>query len=152
MARERKSLTQGAQPPTIAAVPASNNLIEVVRTTCLALPEVEQRASHGADSFFVRRKKSFCSIWADGHHDRDFPHLWLAAPPGAQDALVGGEPRHFFVPPYVGYRGWLGVRLDHRIEPDELEELCEDAYRTVAPATLIARLDGATKGAIPPSG
>ncbi len=92
-------------------------------------------------SFFVRGKKSFASIWADGHHDNKFPHLWLAAPPGAQRELVGSEPEHFFVPPYVGHRGWVGVRLDRDIAPDELAELCQDAYRAVAPASLVRRLD-----------
>jgi len=115
--------------------------IDRVRSTCAALPEVEERPSHSAPSFFVRGKKSFASIWADGHHDNEFPHLWLAAPPGLQQELVGSEPKHFFVPPYVGHRGWVGVRLDRGIAPDELAELCQDAYRAVAPAPLLRRLD-----------
>lgn len=115
--------------------------IDRVRTACVGLPEVEERPSHSAPSFFVRGKKSFASIWADGHHDNEFPHLWLAAPPGAQQELVGSEPEHYFVPPYVGHRGWVGVRLDRGISPAELAELCQDAYRTVAPASLVRQLD-----------
>ncbi|MEJ7744607.1 MAG: MmcQ/YjbR family DNA-binding protein [Nocardioidaceae bacterium] len=111
------------------------------RRTCLHLPDVEERPSHSAPTFFVRGKKSFASIWVDGHHDNEFPHLWVAAPSGAQEELVGSEPRHFFVPPYVGGRGWLGVRLDRGIDLDELAELCEDAYRTVAPKTLVQEVD-----------
>ncbi len=115
--------------------------IDRVRTACVGLPEVEERPSHSAPSFFVRGKNSFASIWADGHHDNEFPHLWLAAPPGAQRELVGSEPEHYFVPPYVGHRGWVGVRLDRGISPAELAELCQDAYRTVAPASLVRQLD-----------
>ena len=62
---------------------------------------------------------------------------------GAQDALVGNDPQQFFVPPYVGHRGWLGVRLDRGIEEAELAELCEEAYRHVAPVTLVRQADAA---------
>lgn len=134
-------ITARTGPPTIAAVSGVGAAIDRVRNACLGLPEVEERPSHGAPTFFVRGKKSFASIWADGHHDNQFPHLWLATPPGAQQELVDGERESFFVPPYVGGRGWIGVRLDHGIDPDELAELCEDAYRTVAPQTLVRQLD-----------
>lgn len=92
---------------------------------------------------FVRGKKAFVYVWWRGHHDHDFPHLWCAAPPNAQEALAASEPERFFRPPYVGHRGWVGVRLDG-IEQAELTELCEDAYRTVAPPALTRRLDEAT--------
>jgi hypothetical protein len=61
----------------------------------------------------------------------------------AQAALVAADPERYFVPPYVGGRGWLGVRLDVPVDPDEIAELVADAYRVVAPRTLVARLDGA---------
>jgi hypothetical protein len=110
-----------------------------VRSICLALPEVTERQSHGSPAFFV--KKQFVMLWPAGHHDHVFPHLWCAAPPGAQDVLVGGAPERIFRPPYVGHRGWLGVHLDGHVQWDEIADLCEDAYRTVAPATLVWRLD-----------
>jgi hypothetical protein len=112
-----------------------------IREICTALPEVTERPSHGTPAFFVRDKSAFVYAWTDGHHDHTFPHLWCAAPPGAQEALVGADAGRFFRPPYVGHRGWLGVRLDGRVDWDEIAELCEDAYRTVAPARLVARLD-----------
>jgi hypothetical protein len=115
--------------------------LRAVRATCSALPEVEERLSHGARTFFVRGKKSFVMVWPAGHHDDDFPHLWCAAPLGAQEALIGSDSRRFFRPPYVGHRGWVGVRLDRGLTASELAELCVDAYRTVAPATLVRRLD-----------
>jgi hypothetical protein len=113
-----------------------------LREICLALPEVTERPSHSAPTFFVRDKKSFVQLWADGHHSDTFPHLWCAAPPGAQEELVEQEPERFFRPPYVGHRGWLGVRLDRKVDWNEVAEICRDAYRTVAPKTLVARLDG----------
>ena len=68
------------------------------------------------------------------------PHLWCAAPPGAQQELAASEPARFFRPPYVGGRGWVGVRLDQDIDWAEIAELCQDAYRVIAPARLVALL------------
>jgi hypothetical protein len=58
-----------------------------------------------------------------------------------QAELVLAEPERFFRPPYVGGRGWIGVRLDGDVDWSEIDELCRDAYRAIAPKTLIARLD-----------
>ncbi|MGH8979604.1 MAG: MmcQ/YjbR family DNA-binding protein [Acidimicrobiales bacterium] len=109
---------------------------ERVRAICTALPEVEERQSHGAPAFFAC--KQFVMLWPDGHHDHRFAHLWCAAPPGAQDEVVAGEPDRFFRPPYVGGRGWIGVRLDRDVDWDEIRAICIDAYRTVAPRRLLA--------------
>ena len=120
--------------------------VERVRAACLALPEVTERLSHGAPTWFVRGRRTFVQAWPDGHHDDDFPHLWCAAPPGAQEELVGAGPERFFRPPYVGGRGWVGMRLDVDVDDAELAALCQDAYRCVAPATLVRRLDGPATG------
>jgi hypothetical protein len=112
-----------------------------VRGICAGLPEVTERLSHSAPTWFVRDKKSFVMLWVGGHHDHTFPHLWCAAPPGAQQELVQANPSRFFRPPYVGGRGWLGVRLDGDVDWAEIAELCQDAYITVAPARLAALLD-----------
>jgi hypothetical protein len=58
-----------------------------------------------------------------------------------QATLVDEEPERFFVPPYVGTRGWIGVRLDRDVDWDEVAGIAEDAYRAVAPKKLLARLD-----------
>ena len=116
-------------------------MTEVIRLICVALPEVEERPSHGAPTFFVRGKKSFLTVWTDGHHGDRFAHFWCAAPPGAQEELVEREPDRFFRPPYVGHRGWLGVRVDGRPDWAEVGAVIEQAYRAVAPATLVAALD-----------
>lgn len=80
-------------------------------------------------------------LWPEGHHDAGFPQLWCAAPAGAQEELVSVEPERFFRPPYVGGRGWLGVRLDGVVDRDELRAICVEAYRAVAPKRLAAALD-----------
>lgn len=114
--------------------------LEALRRLCLALPETTERLSHGEPAWFVRGKKSFVT-YADHHHG-DRLGFWCAAPPGAQEALVGTEPERFYRPPYVGHRGWLGVFLDVPVDWDEIAEIVTDAYRMVAPASLVARLDG----------
>jgi hypothetical protein len=121
-------------------------IVERVREICLSFPEATERVSHGAPAFYV--KKQFVMLWADGHHDHHFPHLWCAAPVGVQAELVDTEPERFFRPPYVGGRGWLGVRLDKQVDWAELAAICEDAYRTVAPAKLIAALDAIKPDAV----
>lgn len=113
-----------------------------VRRRCLALPETTERLSHGAPTFFVRDKKTFV-MFLDDHHGDGRLALWCAAPPGVQAELVDQEPDRFFRPPYVGHRGWLGVRLDRDPDWDEIAGIVTDAYRVVAPKTLVRRLDEA---------
>jgi hypothetical protein len=95
--------------------------------------------SHGASAFFAGRQ--FLMLWPDGHHDHTFPHFWCAAAPGVQDELITSEPDRFFRPPYVGGRGWLGLRLDGELDWDEIAIVCEDAFRAVASKKLVAALD-----------
>jgi hypothetical protein len=106
------------------------------RAISLALPETNERLSHGAPTFFIRDKKTFVTFVNDHHSDGRLA-LWCAAPPDMQETLVAGGPDHYFVPPYVGHRGWVGVRLDRGIEWDEVAGVIEDAYVTVAPKTVL---------------
>jgi hypothetical protein len=114
--------------------------LDGLRALCLALPETTERLSHGEPAWFAGGKRTF-AMYADHHHD-DRLAFWCAAPAGAQDALVQSAPDRYFVPPYVGHRGWLGVRLDIPLDWDEIGELVTDAYRHIAPRRLVARLDG----------
>ncbi len=113
--------------------------LDRLRRLCLALPETTERLSHGEPTWFVRGKKTFVT-YANHHHD-DRLAFWCAAPLGAQDILVSSDPERFFVPPYVGHRGWLGVRLDVALDWEEIAAHVADAYRMVAPKRLLMELD-----------
>jgi hypothetical protein len=117
--------------------------LERLRELCLAFPEVEERPSHGAPTFFVRGKRPFVMVMQDHHGDGRLA-IWCAAGAGVQRMLVDGNPERYFVPPYVGHRGWLGARLDRGLEWGELAGIVEDAYAVIAPAKLVeaATLDG----------
>jgi hypothetical protein len=131
--RLRLLLTPTARPeapgdgPTIATMPPKRGPLDRLRAICTAFPEVTERLSHGAPTWFVRDKRSFASVWEHGHHDITVAHLCCAAPPGAQEELLLAGPDRFFRPPYVGHRGWLGVRLDGTVDWTEIAELCTDA-------------------------
>jgi len=87
-----------------------NDLRETVRAACLWLPETDEVSSHGSPNFRVRGK-TFASFVVN-HHGDGRVALWLNLPTGAQDWYVSTASPQFFVPPYVGSRGWLGVHLD----------------------------------------
>jgi hypothetical protein len=112
-----------------------------IRAICMALPEVTERLSHGAPSWFVRDRTTFANFWVSGHHQYGFPHLTVAAPAGVQEGLITSNPDVFFRPPYVGHRGWVGIRADGDLDWALVADLCEDGYRVVAPARLIRLLD-----------
>jgi hypothetical protein len=113
-----------------------DQVLERIRTICLELPETSERLSHGAPTFFVRGKRAFLMVLTNHHGDGRFA-IWCAAPEGIQQALVEADSGRFFVPPYVGHRGWLGMRLDRGLDWDELAGIAEDAYAEVAPAKLL---------------
>jgi hypothetical protein len=110
--------------------------VETVRELCLRLPETNERPSHGHPAFFIRDKKSFVT-YMDNHHGSGHKALWCAAPEGIQEMLVSASPEHYFRPPYVGHRGWIGVYLDTGIDEYEVAGVIEDAYLTVAPKSLV---------------
>ncbi|MGH2441719.1 MAG: GrpB family protein [Chloroflexota bacterium] len=118
---------------------SSEDPLPILRTVCLALPQVTERLSHGEPAWFIAGKKTFVS-YANYHHGERLA-FWCAAPPGAQHTLVSAEPEHYFVPAYVGHRGWLGVYLDGPVDWPAVADLVEDAYREVAPKRLLQELD-----------
>jgi hypothetical protein len=113
--------------------------LERLREVCLALPSVTERLSHGEPTWFVQDKKVFV-MYADQHHD-EIVGFWCAAPAGAQETFIQAKPEQFYKPPYVGHRGWLGVRLDVPVDWDEIADIVEDAYRMIAPKRLVAELE-----------
>jgi hypothetical protein len=114
--------------------------LDRVRAICMALPEATERPSHGAPTWFIAGKKTFVTFH-DDHHGDGILGLWCAAPPGAQQELVDEEPERFYVPAYVGHRGWIGVRLDRSPDWTEVAEIIEDAYRAVAGPRHLELLD-----------
>ena len=115
--------------------------LALVRELCGRFPEVGERPSHGAPTFFVRGKRAFLTLHDDHHGDGRLA-VWCAAPEGNQELLVSADPETYFRPPYVGHRGWVGVRIDNDPDWDEVAEVVRDAYRQVAPQRLLAQLDG----------
>jgi hypothetical protein len=111
-------------------------ILDRLRKLCLVLPETSERLSHGAPTFFVREKRSFLMVLTNHHGDGRFA-IWCAAPAGLQQMLVEADSERFFVPPYVGHRGWLGMRLDRALDWNELAGIVEDAYAEVAPPKLV---------------
>ena len=100
-----------------------------VRAICERLPDVEERLSHGSPAFFVRGRQ-FVHYWDDHHSDGRLA-LWCAAPPGLQETLLAADSERYFRPPYVGHRGWIGVRLDRNPDWDEVAYVIEHGHRAV---------------------
>jgi hypothetical protein len=111
-----------------------------IRKLCLALPQATERMSHGVPCFFVRDKTMF-AMFLDNHHDDGRLAIWCAASNGMQQDLIAHDPGRFFRPPYVGHRGWIGVRLDIRPDWQQIAAFVIDAYRIVAPRSLVAELE-----------
>src|SRR5262245_3276644 len=109
---------------------------DTVREIMAALPEVEEFVSHGMPTFRVRGKKVFAT-YPINHHGDGRVALWLMAPPGAQAAFVKMRPQAYFVPPYVGPSGWLGIELDKGLGWSTVCEHVREAYTMVAHVELV---------------
>ncbi len=112
--------------------------LDWLREICLAFPEAVEAGGVGNPTFKVRGK-----VFAMRHslHAVARWSAWFKAPPGAQEVLVGSSPDRFFVPPYVGPKGWIGIYLGDETDWDELADLVEESYRMTAPKRLAVRLD-----------
>jgi len=115
--------------------------IERLRALCLALPEAHEVEAWGEPTFRVRNKIFAMYADAGNHHGAGRRGVWCKATHLTQDLLVRTQPERFFVPPYVGPKGWVGVRLDGAPDWSVVAELLRDAYRLTAPKRLTARLD-----------
>jgi predicted DNA-binding protein (MmcQ/YjbR family) len=109
--------------------------VERLRAICLALPEATEKIAHGEPTWRVGGKM-FASL-DDHHHGADRLAVWLAAGLGDQEHLVASDPERCFVPPYVGHRGWVGVRIDGRANWTRFATLVRDAYVLFAPPRLL---------------
>jgi hypothetical protein len=111
-----------------------------LRELCLALPEANERLSHGEPTWFAGKGKVF-AMFDNHHHGADHVAVWLPMPRGAQEMLVESDPARFFRPPYVGPSGWVGVVLGGKADWGTVESLLRDAYLHVATKKLAAQLD-----------
>jgi hypothetical protein len=110
-------------------------IIDKLRTICLTLPEATEGGGVGNPTFRVRDK-----IFAMQHPAQDRPSMWCKAPRGFQEMIVEADPARFFVPPYVGHNGWIGLWLDTDLDWDHIAELVEESYRMTAPKRLLKLL------------
>jgi predicted DNA-binding protein (MmcQ/YjbR family) len=116
-------------------------LLERLRKVCLALPEANERVSHGEPTWFAGKGKVFAML-DDHHHGAAHLSVWLPQPPGVQESLIEADSARFFRPPYVGPSGWVGVVLDTSPDWNMVASLVRDAYMHVASRKLIAMLEG----------
>lgn len=114
-----------------------------LRRLCLALPEATEVEAWGEPTFRVRNKLFAMYADAANHHGAGRPAVWCKAAPGNQDVMVRAAPDRFFVPPYVGPSGWVGIWLDGGVDWEELELLLRDGFRLAAPKRLLRALDEA---------
>lgn len=119
-----------------------NSVVERLRKICLALPEANERLSHGEPTWFAGKGKVFAML-DDHHHGAKHISVWLPQPPGVQQMLVDADSDRFFRPPYVGPNGWVGVTLDRGPDWSMIAELVRDAYVHVATRKLVKLLEAA---------
>jgi len=109
---------------------------ERLREICLALPQASEKVAWGDPTFRVRDRIFAMVKRGDGRVS-----VWMKAPEGAQEMLVDAAPDRFFRPPYVGHKGWIGIRMDDRPDWDEIAHFVRQSYRLVAPRTLAKQLE-----------
>ena len=119
----------------------TDDQLDRVRRICLALPEATEQEAWGEPTFRIR-KKIFAMYAAAGNHHGDGQNaVWLNAPIGVQEMLVRSAPETYFVPPYVGVKGWIGVDLT-AVDDEELREQVVQSYCMIAPKKLAAQVGG----------
>jgi predicted DNA-binding protein (MmcQ/YjbR family) len=112
----------------------SNPMIRRLRKICLALPHVVEREAWGECTFRVEGGTMFAMTDHD-HHDSGHIGVWIKAPQMVQEILVGSSPETFYKPPYLGHKGWVGVRLDGAVDWQQVAEIVQDGHRMSAPKT-----------------
>jgi predicted DNA-binding protein (MmcQ/YjbR family) len=112
-----------------------------LRKICLSLPGAHEVEAWGEPTFRVRNKLFAMYASPTTHHGSGRPAVWCKAAPGNQSLMVQAKPDRFFVPPYVGPSGWVGVWLDGEVDWPEVADLLRDSYVLVAPKKLRALLE-----------
>jgi hypothetical protein len=115
-----------------------------LRRLCLAYPDAHEVEAWGEPTFRVRNKLFVMFASPNTHHGNGRAAVWCKATRENQAWMVQSAPDRYFVPPYVGVNGWIGVYLDRETDWEELARIVTDSYRAVAPKRLVAVLDAAT--------
>lgn len=118
---------------------SANPHLARLRRICLSLPETHEKVAWGAPTFRVNNK--LFVHYRNNHHGDGRIAAWCKSLQNDQMDLVESDPKVFFVPPYVGPSGWVGVRLDKRPEWSVVSDIVEQAYRLVAPKRLLAHVE-----------
>ena len=125
---------------TMKHAPAEDSHLKRLTTVCLRLPETTRKITGDHVTFYVRKK--VFAYFLDNHHGDGIVGLVCKVLPGDNTALIASHPAKFYMPAYVGPRGWVGLRLDRgKIDWEEVEELVSHSYRLGAPARLAAAVD-----------
>jgi len=117
--------------------------VDRLRAICLALPEATEKIAWGEPTWRVRGKL-FAQL-DDHHHGADHLAVWMPAPLGGQESLIFLDHERFFRPPYVGGRGWVGMRIDRRADWAQVAALVRQAYCEVAPPRLRTLVTGSAR-------
>src|SRR5262252_1439740 len=122
---------------------ATDKSLERLTKVCLALPEAARKVM-GRHASFLVRKKTFAYFLND-HHGDGIVSVTGKTLPGDNEALVKAQPKRFYLPAYIGSRGWVALRLDvGKIDWDEVTELMRGSYALVAPKRLAAMVEEAS--------
>lgn len=116
----------------------SKRSLDRVRRICLALPEATEKQAWGEPTFRVNDK--IFAQYEDNHHGSGRIELWCKGPDGLQEFLTKADPQRYFVPKYVGHKGWIGIRMEGAVPWDHVADLVGDSYRMTAPKRLLALL------------
>jgi len=118
---------------------AKSDPLARLREVCFSLPEVTEKEAWGEATFRVK-EKMFAMV-SNNHHNDGIVAVWCKAPLGMQELLIDADPERFYKPPYVGPNGWIGVRLDRKVDWEELHGLLAEAWRMTAPKKMLPLLD-----------
>ena len=121
----------------------SDPLIAKLREVCLKMPEVFEKEAWGECTFRVAGGSMF-AMTDNNHHGSGHLAVWVKAPEMVQEILVNSDPKRFFIPPYMGKKGWVGMRIDGKIKWDQAAAILKDGYLLSMPAKSKARTAAST--------
>jgi predicted DNA-binding protein (MmcQ/YjbR family) len=127
----------------------SNPAIKKLRAVCLALGAVVEKEAWGECTFRVVNGPMF-AMTDNNHHQSGHVAVWVKAPAMVQEILISSDSRRFFKPPYMGHKGWVGVRIDSKPDWEQLTEILKDGYEMSLPVRKAARAASRSKRVVSP--